>query len=223
MLPPGPLLVLDASAPTPLAGVWRDGAWLSFVRANLPPAESLFDTVAAALAGAGTGLSDLSGYIYVEGPGSVLGLRSAAMALRVWTRAPGAARLPVFTAGSPALAVSLARTARPELATRPFTVIAAARRDRWNVLTAGDPAPHECDTAALATLPAPLLKLPAREFVAAPADVISFDPASELGRHPEVLATPGLLRPTDSPDAANIANTYVTWTGERHRAAAPQT
>ena len=218
MLPTGPILVIDAAAPLPIAGVWRDGAWLAYARSDAAPVESLFPLIQKTLGEAGVGLSDISGYIFTEGPGSVLGLRSAAMALRTWSHTPGLTPRPVFTVNSLALAAALAVAKTPELATAPFTVFAAARRDRWNAFTHGDGAWAECDAAALTARPAPHLKLPAREFATTPVPASDFDTAAAFAAHPEVLTLPGLLRPTAAPDAANHANTYVTWTGDRHRA-----
>lgn len=216
MLPTGPLLFIDAAWPHPAAGVWEAGAWRAFARADKPPAESLFGLVETVLHEAGTPLPALAGYIYAEGPGSVLGLRSAAMALRAWNRAPGLAARPVFAVNSLALALALAMHAHPDA--RPLTVFAASRRDRWNALSPGDAHWAECDAAALAGRPGPFLRLPARDFAKAPVDASDFDPVDALGRCPGILNTPELLRVTDAPDAANLANAYATWTGERHRA-----
>lgn len=213
-----PLLFIDASRPLPAVGVLRDGAWLAFTIAQAGPVEALFPSVGRVLADAGTSLPQLSGYIFAEGPGSVLGLRTAAMALRAWSRTPGLAPHPIFAVNSLALAAALAAAEHPELARAPFTVFAASRRDRWNAYSTGDTAWAECDAAALAARPGPFLRLPARDFATCPVTPRDFDPAPALARHPGVFTAPGLLHSTDTPDAANPANTYVTWAGDRHRA-----
>ena len=212
---PGAWLMLDAAWPLAAAGVWRDGRWASFVRADGPAVESLFAITDGALRDAGVKLSELSGYIFAEGPGSVLGLRSAAMALRAWRVTPGVGEKPVLAGCSLRLAAALAAAERP--AEGPFTVFAASRRDRWNVLAARSEHREECDTAGLASLPPPFLQLPARDVGAPPVAAEKFDPVAALHRHPEVFLTHGLLYLCDAPDAANLANTYATWAGDRHR------
>lgn len=214
------LLVIDATWPLPAVGVWDAGAWRAFARADTGAAESLFGLIESVLRDADTPLAQLTGYAYAEGPGSVLGLRTAAMALRTWSHTPGLPAHPVFAVNSLALAAALASLARPELAAAPFTVFAASRRDRWNAYSPGDAAWAECDATALTARAAPFLKLPSRDFATTPVAHTEFDPLDALARHPAVLLTPGLLRPTTSPDAANLTNTYVTWAGDRHRAPA---
>ncbi len=213
---PGAWLLLDATWPIAAVGVWRDGRWLSFVRAEGPAVESLFEIVERALSRAGVDLPGLAGYLFAEGPGSVLGLRSAAMALRAWRMAPGLDKKPVLACCSLRLAAELASLDQP--GSGRFSVFAASRRDRWNALAAGSARREECDGAGLARLPAPLLQLPARDVGAPPVSAEKFDPLEALARHPEVFLIPGLFHLCDSPDAANLANTYSTWTGDRHRA-----
>src|SRR6478735_4681024 len=85
---PGAWLLIDAAWPQAAAGVWKDGRWASFVVTEGPVVEELFAIIDRTLGEAGVTLSGLSGYIFAEGPGSVLGLRTAAMALRVWRPTP---------------------------------------------------------------------------------------------------------------------------------------
>lgn len=212
---PGAWLMLDAAWPLAAAGVWSEGRWRAFARADGPAVESLFGIADRALREAGVKPAELAGYLFPEGPGSVLGLRSAAMALRTWRAAPGLAEKPVLACCSLRLAAALAAAEFP--AAGPFTLFAASRRDRWNALAARASRREECDGAALAALPAPFLQLPARDVGAPPVTAERFDPVPALARHPEVFSTPGLLYLCDAPDAANTANTYATWTGDRHR------
>lgn len=211
---PGAWLLLDAAWPVAATGVWENGAWRSYVRTEGPVVESLFGAVERALADARIALPELAGYVYATGPGSILGLRSAAMALGAWRAAPGLVKKPVLAYDSLHIASRLARADGSTAA----TVFAAARRDRWNALPPGGEVPLECDANALAGMPKPLLRLPARDFAKTPVEADAFDPVDALGRHPEILTTPELLFETETPDAANIANTYVAWSGERHKA-----
>lgn len=211
---PGDWLVVDAAWPKAALGVWNTGAWKSFVVTEGPVTGAFFAAVEKALSEAGTNLSSLSGYIFAEGPGSVLGLRTAAMALRAWNAAPGAKAKPVLACNSLALASALVEAEGFGKA----TVFAASRRDRWNAWIPGDFVWRECDGVELAASPAPHLRLPARDFSPPPVPAETFDPTPALGRHPEIFLKVGLLAQTDAPDAANLANQYATWAGGRHRA-----
>ena len=99
----------------------------------------------------GVPLSGLAGYIFASGPGSVLGLRTAAMALRTWGATPGLAAKPVLAVNSLQLAGALAKASGLGDA----TVFAASRRDRWNAWALTASQWEECDAAALAALPNP--------------------------------------------------------------------
>lgn len=84
-LPQGvPLLFVDASAPLVQVGVWQDGAWLAHLCVDAPALEAIFHTVRTVLAQADVPLAGIGGFIHNEGPGSILGIRLGAMALRVW-------------------------------------------------------------------------------------------------------------------------------------------
>lgn len=210
---PGAWLLIDAAWPQAAAGVWSDGRWLSFVASEGPAVEALFAIVDRALGEADMKLSGLAGYIFAEGPGSVLGLRTAAMALRAWGSTPGLPAKPILACNSLQLAGALASAE----GLGEVTVFAASRRDRWNAWAPGASRWEECDAAALAALPAPHRRLPARDLTPPPVPAEVFDPIAALRRHPEVFQRPGLLFGTEAPDAANIANQYATWAGGRHK------
>jgi len=228
MPPATALLFLDASGAAPAAGVWRDGAWLAFRRDTgraAPPVETLFALAAGALEDASDvlagGVNALGGFVFVEGPGSVLGIRAAALAVRCWTTPPAGAPRPVFAVGALALAARL--LARTPAAPAVFTLVSDSRRGFWNtvVARAGDGAIagggfDEADAGALAALPRPRFHVFRRPLGAPPADCEPF-PDGLLERDPGALAEPGLLRLTAEPDAVNIPNVYAKWTPARHR------
>lgn len=215
-VPPGPgaWLAIDAAWPVAAAGVWEKGAWRSFVRTDGPVVESLFVAVDTALTDSGLKLPELAGYFFASGPGSILGLRTAAMALSTWRVTPGVGVKPIIAYDSLRVAALLAKRAGHGDA----TVFAAARRDRWNVLPPGGRVPLESDTNGLLGMARPLLRLPARDLSPPPEDARTFDPIAALATDPGVFATGDLFVETDAPDAANLANQYATWSGERHKA-----
>ena len=148
--------------------------------------------------------ADAGAFLFCDGPGSVLGIRTVAMALRTWcVLAPR----PVFAYHS--LAVVAAALGRPGA-----TVIADARREAWHAMTPG---------SVLRRLPAAELAgeliMPEgfRHWSPLPAGV-THTPYGLAELLPRV-ADSDLFRPTDAPDAFLHAEpSYATWTPQIHRA-----
>ncbi|MDR2844581.1 MAG: hypothetical protein LBV28_00615 [Puniceicoccales bacterium] len=214
-----PLLFLDAAGRAPFAGVWRDGAWLSHRRATETAAtESLFALTDDALAAAALRLTDCAAFAFTEGPGSILGIRIAAMALRGWRVLPELAAKPVYAVNSLELAAHLLLRASP--AQRDFTLLADSRQGWWNVVVVrGASVPsgfEEIRGPDLATLPAPFFRITQRLLSAPPVPCEAFPP-DLLERDAAVLALPELLRETDAPDAVNMPGQFVKWAAQRHR------
>ena len=143
-------------------------------------------------------------FIYCDGPGSVLGIRTVAMALRAWgVLSPR----PVFAYHS--LAVVAEALARPGA-----TIIADARRDAWHTVTTG---------SALRRIPAAELAgeliMPDgfRHWSTLPAGVTrtSYHLADLLLQ----VMDRDLFRATEAPDAfLHEEPSYATWTPQIHRA-----
>ena len=143
-------------------------------------------------------------FLYCDGPGSILGIRTVAMALRTWGLL---APRPVFAYHS--LAVVAQALARPGA-----HVIADARRDSWHCLAAGGSL-RRVPTAELAGE----LVMPEgfRHWTPLPAGVTS-SPYVLADLLPRV-ADADLFRPTAAPDAfLHEEPAYATWTPQIHRA-----
>ena len=196
----GRILILDASSANVQVG------WLV-------PDESPRWTASGAEAGNAVfrGIAELAvdvqtagAFVYCDGPGSILGVRTTAMAIRIWNVL--AAR-PVFAYHS----LTVLAHAVGDAAT---TFIADARRDSWHALRLGDPLRRVC-TPEL------------------PADVTmpdGFRTWSRLERQPRTvpydlariwprIADVPVLRPTTAPDAfLHEEPAYAKWTPQIHRA-----
>lgn len=143
-------------------------------------------------------------FIFCEGPGSVLGIRTAAMAIRTWEVLRP---VRVYSYCSLALVAHAASD-------RTATVIADARRECWHRFTVAD----GLTRVEAASLPGKLL-MPAhfRHWSTLPAGVelVPYD-------LPELVRTVGhldLLRENREPDAfLHEEPSYVTWTPQIHRA-----
>jgi tRNA threonylcarbamoyladenosine biosynthesis protein TsaB len=212
MRPPEPCLVLDGSARVGVrVGVLRDGRWSGEGVAAEGALEATFACAEAALRQAGLGLADIRSFVVCVGPGSILGIRVAALAARAWaTLEPR----PIFVWESLA---ALARSALAAGQSRPFVVALESRLKRWNTLVVpaegGLSAPAELEPEQVRALG---LSVVASGEVAAvfPGAWIVPTPWAEL---PALFATTDLLRPEAKPEALNPAAAFATWDGERHR------
>jgi tRNA threonylcarbamoyladenosine biosynthesis protein TsaB len=216
--PPTPALVIDGSGSSVFVGVLsEDGSWLAQSEQTGTPLESLFPCVEAVLASARLSLPELRGFIYCEGPGSVLGLRLCAMAIETWSRlSPDSAH--IFAYNSLQLTAALIGIDAP--ATENALLVSDWKKDAWNAVTIKNGQAGQTDAiddASMAARNGPLYHLPQRKgWQKPPADAIpvEYSPARLL----EVLGRPGLLRATSGvPLYAAGVNTFQKWTPDRHR------
>ena len=169
----------------------------------------------AATSGAPLPLSAVDAFIFCDGPGSVLGIRTAAIALRTWA----------VLHPRPAYAItSLAHVAHDRVrreTLREFSVISDARRDAWHRVTVD----HAGNVSGLSRTPTSALTgtliLPEnfRTWSALPPSVrrIPYDLATSL----PALADEPLFREAPAPDAfLHEEPSYQTWTPQVHRAPA---
>jgi tRNA threonylcarbamoyladenosine biosynthesis protein TsaB len=179
---------------------------------------AIFAGVDSVLAQARIGVADLGALVFCEGPGSILGIRTAATALRIWT-ATDAGGPRVFSYRSLEL---VARDLRRRETPEPFAVVADARRDSWHWVAANA-------GGAIG----PLQRIPAsdagrfgggfftpsgfRSWSKFPGDVstVHYDLA-DLWPH---QGDADILRAAPNPDAfLHEEITYLAWTPKIHRA-----
>lgn len=144
-------------------------------------------------------------FVFCSGPGSVLGVRTSAMAVRAWN---ALRPRPAFSYHGLALVAQALQ--RPAL-----TLIADARRESWHACRLGE---------SLRRIPTAELKgalaTPEgfRTWSTPPGNVeqVSYNIADLL---PRVLDHPDLLTLAESPDAfLHELPSYATWTPQVHRA-----
>lgn len=195
-----PLLLLDACSAKVQVGWWSgpgEGAW---ARSTSEAGVGVFKC----LEELGIQPDEAGAFVFSDGPGSILGIRTVAMAIRTWQVLKSR---PVFSYHSLEIIAHALR--RPEL-----TVIADARRDAWHSIRLGSSL-HRLRTIELQGL----LATPDgfRHWTAMPADVrtVPYELAELLPR----IQDADLFRATDSPDAfLHEEPSYVTWTPRIHRA-----
>ncbi len=197
----GPLLLLDATSARVQVGYFTsDPAGARWADSIEEAGTGLFRCVGAL----GVDLAAVRGFVFADGPGSVLGVRTAAMAIRVWCALDPR---PVFAYN--ALAAVAARLGREDL-----TLIADARRDAWHACRLGG-APHRVTEAELS---GPLATPEGfRHWKPLPAG--TENAAYRLEDLWPRIADAGLLQRTEEPDAFLYEGpSYVTWTPQVHRA-----
>jgi len=213
MSAPEPCLVLDGSARAGVrVGVLAGGRWVGQGISPDGALEGLFGCVETALAEARLKLGDIRSFALCVGPGSVLGIRIAALAVRSWSALEPR---PIFVWESLA---GLARSALAAGEKGPFLVAAESRLKRWHALEVSADsslgAPFEAEAAQLNSSGRRVLASSETAPGVLTSHVAAPHPWSAL---PNFFTQPGFLREESRPDALNVANDFATWSGERHR------
>jgi tRNA threonylcarbamoyladenosine biosynthesis protein TsaB len=197
-----PLLVLDASSQrvqVGLLGLPEGPRWASRTEEAGVGLFQCLDELDVDLAA-------VAAFAYCEGPGSILGIRTSAVALRMWNVLQ---ERPMF--GYLSLALAAQAVGRPGV-----TLVADARRGRWHRFQIGGP----LERVPAAELSGDLLMPEGfRHWGALP-------PGTQLTPYdlPTLLADPAvagaeLFQLTDAPDAfLHEEPSYAKWTPQIHRA-----
>jgi tRNA threonylcarbamoyladenosine biosynthesis protein TsaB len=195
-----PLLILDAASSQIQVGVLDNDGHAAWQVSDGEAGIAIFQC----LEKLATNLDHIRGFAFCEGPGSVLGIRSVAMALRTWCVLKPR---PVFAYSS--LALIAHAIGRADV-----SIIADARRESWHHYQIG---------RGLRRLPPSELKgelfLPEnfRTWSELPANVAR-TPYSLVDLIARTAAA-DVFHATDSPDAfLHEEPSYVTWTPQIHRA-----
>ncbi len=213
----GRLLVLDAASSGTQAGLLRAGAPAVWWRLEAEAGQGVFAGTEAVLTEAGLSLADVAAFVYCEGPGSMLGTRTIAMALRTWQ----------VLQPRPAYAFqSLAVAGRAEWARQPraLAIIADARRDTWHVQpVAADGRLSPLQRVAAGDLPGGELVTPENFRTWSPPPRPAAPCSYDLAKIFPALGDGEFFHPVTAPDAfQHEAPVYKKWSAQVHRAAAPR-
>jgi tRNA threonylcarbamoyladenosine biosynthesis protein TsaB len=196
----GPILLLDACSARVQTGWLKSGGEMRWATSEEEAGVGIFKCIE----GLGIRPNHAGAFVYCDGPGSLLGIRTAAMAIRAWHVLNAQ---PTFSYHS--LEVVAHALGRPAL-----NVIADARRDMWHCISLGSPL-RRVPTAELAGE----LAMPVgfRNWTALPPSVARV-PYSLAELFPRIMDV-DLMRATDAPDAFLYEEPrYATWTPHIHRA-----
>jgi tRNA threonylcarbamoyladenosine biosynthesis protein TsaB len=215
-------LVIDASNPACFTGILdQDNNWLAHKSIEGPALETIFAEVQSVLSEATLSLQAIDRYIYCEGPGSTLGLRLAAMAIKTW-HALHHESPPCFTYNSLQLAAHCLRLDEPKL--HEAILIADWKKDTWNSVILKKGAVSTCKPILqtdLHEMEEPRYHLPQRKgWQAPPSNAATLNYSPE--RLDDLIDSHELLRHVDSPlPFASAPANYQKWVPDRHRAPAP--
>ena len=210
----GCILVLDAASATVQVGLLRANAVPLWHTSPEESGKSLFTCTAACLQDTGLTLKDVHAFVFCEGPGSMLGVRTTAMAIRTWqSEIPR----PAFRYQGLALAAHFVWSQKPG---HNFAVIADARRETWHCQRV------EVDGRMPALQRLPLAGLPQLELLtpenfrvwsALPASVATC--SYDLQKIFPTASDSDYFLPTDAPDAfQHEAPDYKKWSAHTHSA-----
>jgi tRNA threonylcarbamoyladenosine biosynthesis protein TsaB len=211
----GCILVLDAASATVQVSLLRTSSAPLWHASTEESGQSLFTCADACLRAAGLKMREIQAFVFCEGPGSMLGVRTTAMAIRTWqSELPR----PAYRYQSLALAAHFAWSQKPG---HPFAVIADARRETWHCQTV------EADGRMPALQRLPLAALPQLDLITpenfrawsalpASAAVCSYD----LRKLFTAAVDGDYFHPTAAPDAfQHEAPDYKKWSAQTHSAA----
>jgi tRNA threonylcarbamoyladenosine biosynthesis protein TsaB len=208
------LLVLDAASTRVQVGWLRPGVPGRWESIDAEAGNALFAGTAALLRGGGAKIEDIDAFVFCEGPGSMLGIRTVAMALRTWQVLQPR---PAFAYQSLAIAGHFAWRER----SRSFAVISDARRDTWHVQAmAADGAPAPLQRVPVAELPAGELLTPEnfRAWAKPPRPVAAC--GYDLAQVFPAIAAHDCFRLIEAADAfQHEAPEYKKWSAQVHSAA----
>lgn len=211
----GCILAVDAASTTVQVGLLRTGQPPLWRSSPDEAGKALFTLTDDALRAASLTLADVRAFVFDAGPGSMLGVRTVAMALRTWQ---ALAPRPAYQFQSlTLLAHELARSGQTG------AVIADARRDTWHVVEFNAPdriAPlRRVPSAELAANATPLWQPAAFRAWSKPPRATqdcAFDLAALLAAH----ADAELFTATETPEAfQHEAPEYKKWSAQVHSAA----
>ena len=197
-----PVLVVDTASLRVQVGLCEADGRKRWVTRTEEPGAAMFRGIAEL----GADLKTIGAFVFCDGPGSVLGIRSAAMAIRVWqTQRP-----------RPAFAYSSLALVATALGRAEITVIADARRDSWHCQQLGGGRFRQATGGLMGELVTPEHF---RCWSIRPANVATTP--YEVADLWAATATKDLLHATETPDAFLTEEpSFAAWKARIHRAPA---
>lgn len=126
------MLVVDTSSRRVCVGLFDEKGTLSYKTSEEDASLSLFPLIKSLLAEFDWQLSQINTIAFCQGPGSMLGIRTAIMGIRTWQGAGLIDNKPIYSFSSLRIGAELVRGSSSSKDS--FLVITDARRNSWNAL-----------------------------------------------------------------------------------------
>lgn len=211
-------LMIDSSFPTVQVGLLQEEQF-TFYHREKPALEAIFEGVDYCLNEATISFDTIERFVFCEGPGSMLGIRLAAMAIRAWQSPLATHQTPLYTYYSLCAQAALLIASGNVL---PFHLIAYFRAGQWSHLYVTDKdklgVPGCITSEAVECLKGKCFWLSSGKQTQSPpifTDKIDYN----LKGCSTILDYPGLLRFKEKPEVFSpLETSYAQWEGQRHRA-----
>jgi tRNA threonylcarbamoyladenosine biosynthesis protein TsaB len=212
------ILFLDASSLVVHIGILSNNKWVGYFKSDQPALQSLFQGIEVSLKLAALELKDITGFAYCEGPGSLLGIRLASMAIRAWKEQECFKNIVVYAYNS--FDVSLELIKKIHNPNRPFAVVSQLRKGYWSFLSNNCLTGNisEINEAELSSFQGSLWLFKQKKLSLNEKNLqmMTFD--YSLEECPEIFIQRPLLRSVEQPDAMFVHELeYVKWDSKRHR------
>jgi len=129
------MLVIDSSSRRVCVGVFDSEGHLHSRSSEEDASVSLFPLIKTLLSETDASLATLKSIVFCEGPGSMLGIRTAVMGIRTWQGAGFIDKQCLYSFNSLGIGAELVRGTHPS--ENHFLVATDARRNSWNTLRVG--------------------------------------------------------------------------------------
>lgn len=210
--------IIEVSGSKTQVGLWEKGKWISFYDKAVPGSEGFFEGLHVCLDSTEKVLSSIKNFVFCEGPGSIMGIRSVAMALKTWRCiAPKPLSLNIFSYTSLAFFKAYLEKKGEEN----FIITTRVGKDNWVLLTTQNTiVPTSLEALAKKNEKIFCLdRTPNRQCEESPFQLEIFFEDYTIQYFPDIFLNSCFLRKVEKIDALLLKESeFVKWSGLRHKA-----
>lgn len=211
------VLFLDASSVDVNVGILSNNNWLGYFKSSEPALQSLFHGIQICLQMANLHFNDLNAFAYCEGPGSLLGIRLTAMAIRAWKEQKSFNEVGIYSYNSFQASLELIKKVHAPLGL--YAVVSQSRKGYWNFLS-NEPQIQEVsevEESELTSFPGTLWRFKQKKLMEDEKNLRTMPFDYNFENSPEIFIQEKFLRPVQEPDALFVNQPeYVKWDSKRH-------
>ena len=212
-----PALVMDGSCPHFFTGVLNESSnWSAQMQASGAPLEHLHASVEQVLSRSQLQLAQIKSFIYCSGPGSILGLRLCAMAIKTWQ---SVAQHPVGLFNYDPLQLAACQALQAKKIAANAWLICAWKKDYWHQVSITDgavKATQVIQQAELNDYSGPIYYMQQRKKWEQPANSIRME--FQPDQLHAVLSDPTWLQATQTVTLSELGQSkFEKWSTQLHR------